>query len=56
MSILNESRLYELATPLGTVEDVVQCSLRKLEARNSLEVSRLPLQIGNPSELGKLAG
>ena len=46
---------YELAARLGTVEDVVQRSLRKLEVSDLIEVNRQQIQIINRSELEKLA-
>ncbi|MFT5193024.1 MAG: CRP-like cAMP-binding protein [Cellvibrionaceae bacterium] len=46
---------YELASRLGTVADVVQRSLRKLEADNLIEVERKQIQILNRPELEKMA-
>jgi CRP/FNR family transcriptional regulator len=46
---------YELAARLGTVEDVVQRSLRKLEAGNVIEFNRQKIRIVNRVELEKLA-
>ena len=46
---------YELSARLGTVEDVVQRSLRKLEVSNLIEVNRQQIQIINRNELEKLA-
>jgi CRP/FNR family transcriptional regulator len=45
----------ELAARLGTVADVVQRSLRKLEADNLIEVSREQILIVNRQELEELA-
>lgn len=45
----------ELAARLGTVADVVQRSLRKLEADNLIEVSREQILIINRDELENLA-
>ena len=46
---------YELAARLGTVEDVVQRSLRKLEVSDLIEVNRQQIRIVNRGELEKLA-
>ncbi|MCP4168886.1 MAG: Crp/Fnr family transcriptional regulator [Chloroflexi bacterium] len=46
---------YELAARLGTVTDVVQRSLRKLEADNLIEVDQQQIRIVNRIELEKLA-
>ena len=46
---------YELAARLGTVEDVVQRALRKLEASNLIKVSRQQIRIVDRVELEKLA-
>lgn len=46
---------YELAARLGTVTDVVQRSLRKLEADNLIKVERKKIHIVNRPELEKLA-
>lgn len=46
---------YELASRLGTVTDVVQRSLRKLEADDLIEVERKLIHILNRPELEKLA-
>ena len=46
---------YELAARLGTVEDVVQRSLRKLEVSDLIEVNRQQIRIINRVELEKLA-
>ena len=46
---------YELAARLGTVEDVVQRSLRKLEVSDLIEVNRQQIRIVNRVELEKLA-
>ena len=46
---------YELAARLGTVEDVVQRSLRKLEGSNLIEASRQEIRIVDRIELEKLA-
>ena len=46
---------YELAARLGTVEDVVQRSLRKLEAGSVIEFNRQQIRIVNRTELEKLA-
>ncbi len=45
----------ELAARLGTVADVVQRSLRKLEAEDLIEVNRQQIRIVNRAELEKLA-
>jgi CRP/FNR family transcriptional regulator len=45
----------ELASRLGTVADVVQRSLRRLEADNLIEVGRQQILIINRAELEKLA-
>ncbi|MFK7806043.1 MAG: Crp/Fnr family transcriptional regulator [Anaerolineae bacterium] len=46
---------YELAARLGTVADVVQRSLRKLEIEDLIEVERKEIRILNRSALEKLA-
>ena len=46
---------YELAARLGTVEDVVQRALRKLEANDLIEVSRQQIRIVQRNELEKRA-
>lgn len=46
---------YELAARLGTVEDVVQRSLRKLETSNLIEVNRQQIRIIDRVELEELA-
>jgi len=46
---------YELAARLGTVEDVVQRSLRQLEGNNLIEVNRQQIRIVNRIELEELA-
>ena len=46
---------YELAARLGTVEDVIQRSLRKLEVSDLIEVNRQQIRIINRNELEKLA-
>ena len=45
----------ELAARLGTVADVIQPSLSKLEADNLIEVERRQILIINQDELEKLA-
>jgi CRP/FNR family transcriptional regulator len=45
----------ELAARLGTVADVIQRSLRKLEANNLIEVGRYQILIINREKLQKLA-
>ncbi len=45
----------ELAARLGTVADVVQRSLRKLETDNLIEVNRQEIRISDRRELEKLA-
>jgi CRP-like cAMP-binding protein len=45
----------ELAARLGTVADVVQRSLRKLEGEDLIEVNRQQIRIVNRAELEKLA-
>ena len=45
----------ELAAKLGTVADVIQRSLRKLEADNLIEVERQQILIIDRDELEKLA-
>ena len=45
----------ELAARLGTVADVIQRSLRKLEADNLIEVERKQIHIIDQNELEKLA-
>ncbi len=46
---------YELAARLGTVADVVQRTLRKLETDNLIEVNRQQIRILDRTELEKLA-
>ena len=46
---------YELAARFGTVEEVVQRSLRKLEGRDLIEVNRQQIRIVNRVELENLA-
>ena len=46
---------YELAARLGTVEDVVQRALRKLEVRDYIAVNRQQIRLINLVELEKLA-